>query len=164
MIDPYLSANDILDTVVFCEKENIYIRALTDLHKICENKEASKELLTSTDQENRKFESAKSDFKRALADALGTNCDLHLSFRTIYEMHGSKFHDRYLILQYKINKTRVWSLGASVNSLGKSHHIIQIVESPTLVEDFFNRVWNETEVAECKIYDSSDYTQKSDTE
>ena len=164
LIDPYLSANDILDTVVFCEKENIYIRALTDLHKICENKEASKELLTSTDQENRKFESAKSDFKRALADALGTNCDLHLSFRTIYEMHGSKFHDRYLILKYKINKTRVWSLGASVNSLGKSHHIIQIVESPTLVEDFFNRVWNETEVAECKIYDSSDYTQKSDTE
>ena len=67
-----------------------------------------------------------------------------------------------MILRYHFNKTRVWSLGASVNSLGKSHHIIQIVESPTLIEDFFDKVWSETTVDECKIYDSSDYKPKEE--
>ncbi len=89
--------------------------------------------------------------------ALPTDCDIDLSFRTVYSDYGSRFHDRYLILKYKINKTRVWSLGTSVNSIGKSHHIIQIVEAPTLIESFFDKVWHETDFQVCKIYESTDY-------
>lgn len=175
MIDPYLSASDILDTVAFCEKKNIQIRCLTDLHTINKNEEARKEILpddnsgnppqeaTPEDTTNEtKFETAKKQFRKELEEALGADCDLNLTFRTVYANCGSKFHDRYLILRYHFNKTRVWSLGASVNSLGKSHHIIQIVESPTLIEDFFDKVWSETTVDECKIYDSSDYKPKEE--
>ena len=175
LIDPYLSANDILDTVVYSQKENIRIRCLTDLHTINKNEEARKEILPDDNSGNppqeatpenttneTKFETAKKQFRKELEEALGADCDLNLTFRTVYANYGSKFHDRYLILRYHFNKTRVWSLGASVNSLGKSHHIIQIVESPTLIEDFFDKVWSETTVDECKIYDSSDYKPKEE--
>ena len=61
------------------------------------------------------------------------------------------------MIKYQLNKTRVWSLGTSVNSVGKSHHIIQIVESPILIDDFFDEVWSKTNTDKCKIYDYSDY-------
>lgn len=157
IIDPYLSSKDILDTVVFCEKRDIHIHCLTDLHTIVKNKEASGEILENEASESSKFESAKIKFRQLLEAALPTDCDIDLSFRTVYSDYGSRFHDRYLILKYKINKTRVWSLGTSVNSIGKSHHIIQIVEAPTLIESFFDKVWHETDFQVCKIYESTDY-------
>lgn len=157
IIDPYLSSKDILDTVVFCEKRDIHIHCLTDLHTIVKNKEASGEILENEASESSKFESAKIKFRQLLEAALPTDCDIDLSFRTVYSDYGSRFHDRYLILKYKINKTRVWSLGTSVNSVGKSHHIIQIVEAPTLIESFFDKVWHETDFQVCKIYESTDY-------
>lgn len=169
LIDPYLSSDDIIDTVAYCKKEAIRIRCLTDLHILNGNEEARKEVVSEesfteeTPEQNSskdKFEIAKKQFKEKLENAFAEECDLQLTFRTVHKNHGSKFHDRYLILRYNFNKTRVWSLGASVNSLGKSHHIIQIVESPTLIEDFFNKVWDETNFEECKIYDSSDYRQE----
>ena len=41
-------------------------------------------------------------------------------------------------------------------TLSKSH-IIQIVEAPTLIESFFDKVWHETDFQVCKIYESTDY-------
>ena len=61
------------------------------------------------------------------------------------------------MIKYQLNKTRVWSLGTSVNSVGKSHHIVQIVESPMLIDDFFDEEWSQTDTDKCKIYDYSDY-------
>ena len=61
------------------------------------------------------------------------------------------------MIKYQLNKTRVWSLGTSVNSVGKSHHIIPRVESPMLIDDFFDDVWSQTDADKCKIYDYSDY-------
>ena len=56
-------------------------------------------------------------------------------------------------MKYNINKTRVWSLGISVNSLGKKHHIIQIVEAPELIADMFQKTWDEVDNDICKIYE-----------
>lgn len=168
LIDPYLSSNDILDTVAYCQKRSICIRCLTDL---CDGKKFKRKGKKKNKKKHEKefnknktvrFESSRKQYKEDLEVALGMKSDIQLSFRTRSERHGSRFHDRYLILKYGVNKTRAWSLGTSVNSVGKSHHIIQIVEFPTKIEDFFDKVWGETSDNECKIYDSSDYKPKEE--
>lgn len=161
IIDPYLSPDDILNTVARCEKPGIRVCCLTDIHTISHNKDAKAEILTD-DAQDTAFDEIRNSFQKELEDGLGQETDLRLSFRTVHGNNGSSFHDRYLILKYQLNKTRVWSLGTSVNSVGKSHHIIQIVESPILIDDFFDEVWSKTNTDKCKIYDYSDYTTISD--
>ena len=95
---------------------------------------------------------AKETYRRELEEAIPCNTDMQLEYRTISDGYGMAFHDRYLILKYNINKTRAWSLGISVNSLGNKHHIIQIVEAPELIADMFERVWEQTNHEVCKIY------------
>lgn len=157
IVDPYLSPNDILNTVALCEKPGIRVCCLTDIHTISHNKDAKADILTDGIQDAA-FDEIRNSFQKELEDGLGQETDLRLSFRTVHGNNGSSFHDRYLILKYQRNKTRVWSLGTSVNSVGKSHHIIQIVESPILIDDFFDEVWSKTNTDKCKIYDYSDYT------
>ena len=156
IVDPYLSPNDILNTVALCEKPGIRVCCLTDIHTISHNKGAKAEILTD-DAQDAAFDEIRSSFQKQLEDGLGQDTDLQLSFRTVHGNSGSSFHDRYLILKYQLNKTRVWSLGTSVNSVGKSHHIVQIVESPMLIDTFFDEVWSQTNTDKCKIYDYSDY-------
>ena len=163
IVDPYLSPNDILNTVAFCEKPGIRVCCLTDIHTISRNKDAKAEILTDETQ-GTTFDEIRNSFRKQLEDGLGRETDLQLSFRTVHGNNGSGFHDRYLILKYQVNKTRVWSLGTSVNSVGKSHHIVQIVESPTLIDNFFDEVWMQTDSDKCKIYDYLDYAAKPDQE
>lgn len=161
IVDPYLSPNDILNTVALCEKPGIRVCCLTDIHTISNNKDAKEEILTG-DTQDAEFDEIRSSFQKQLEDGLGQDTDLRLSFRTVHGNNGSSFHDRYLILKYKLNKTRVWSLGTSVNSVGKSHHIVQIVESPMLIDGFFDEEWRQTDTDKCKIYDYSDYVAIQD--
>ena len=91
-----------------------------------------------------------------LSDALSIQTDMKIEFRTVVGMEGSAFHDRYLILKYGMNKSRAWSLGISVNSLGKSHHIIQIVQSPMDVIATINTIWKQSCGKECLIYSNID--------
>lgn len=163
IVDPYLSPNDILNTVAFCEKPGIRVCCLTNIHTISRNKDAKAEILTDETQ-GTTFDEIRNSFRKQLEDGLGRETDLQLSFRTVHGNNGSGFHDRYLILKYQVNKTRVWSLGTSVNSVGKSHHIVQIVESPTLIDNFFDEVWMQTDSDKCKIYDYLDYAAKPDQE
>lgn len=156
IVDPYLSPNDILNTVALCEKPGIRVCCLTDIHTISHNKDAKAEILTGEAQDAA-FDEIRNSFQKELENGLGQETDLRLSFRTVHGNNGSSFHDRYLILKYQLNKTRVWSLGTSVNSVGKRHHIVQIVESPMLIDTFFDEVWSQTNTDKCKIYDYSDY-------
>ena len=160
IVDPYLSAKDILNTVAFCGKKGVRVCCLTSIHAISHNKKAKTEILTDDIQDST-FEKKRNSFKKQLEEGLGRETDLRLSFRTVYGNNGSSFHDRYLILKYQLNKIRVWSLGTSVNSVGKSHHIIQIVESPILIDNYFDEVWKQTDTDECKIYDYADYNISS---
>lgn len=161
IVDPYLSPNDILNTVALCKKPGIRVCCLTDIHTISHNKDAKEEILTD-DTQDAEFNEIRSSFQKQLEDGLGQDTDLRLSFRTVHGNNGSSFHDRYLILKYQLNKTRVWSLGTSVNSVGKSHHIVQIVESPILIDGFFDEEWRQTDTDKCKIYDYSDYVAIQD--
>lgn len=154
LIDPYLTPNDILKTVLFCSKPNIKIKCLTDFSSILGNQQ-TREMLVEDEEEGDRFSSAKESCKKILEDAIPTDTDVSLSYRTIANGYGTSFHDRYIILKYNVNKTRVWSLGISVNSLGKKHHIVQIVEAPELIADIFQEIWNETNQDICKIYETS---------
>ena len=153
LIDPYLVPNDILETVLFCEKPNVKLKCLTDFSSILGNQQTRNGLADGNGDTDR-FSSAKKQCQKELNDAIPNDTDVNLSYRTIANGYGIPFHDRYLILKYNINKTRVWSLGISVNSLGKKHHIIQIVEAPELIADMFQKIWNETNHEVCKIYDT----------
>ena len=49
-------------------------------------------------------------------------------------------------------KPRVWSIGTSFNSLGKSHHIIQEVQHPQMIVDAFEELWEELSYETCLIW------------
>lgn len=55
------------------------------------------------------------------------------------------------LLYRRINKSGAWALGISINSLGKSHHIIQIVQSPMVVIKTIDVIWNQSNNEECLI-------------
>lgn len=147
LIDPYLSADDIIKTVLFCKKYGIKIKCLCSYKAIHGNRE-TKDAFGAID-----FETFKKTAFTKLSEAVMEDTDIILEYRTIYSNHGANFHDRYLILKYRINKDRAWSLGASVNSIGKSHHIMQIVEAPILIAETFDKIWNETNCNECKLFE-----------
>lgn len=145
LIDPYLSPNYILNTVMYCEKPNIKIMCLTDLRNLRgKNEDGSKEPI----------DSLKHRFDVELDSAIPSDTDVQLTYKTIDQVREYSFHDRYIILKYQYNRTRVWSLGTSVNSLGKKHHIMQIVECPVLIAEKFQEVWNQITQENGLIYET----------
>ena len=87
-----------------------------------------------------------------LARVLGATTDVQIEYRSVIAQHGTLFHDRYIMLKYNVNRGRVWSLGASINSIGTNHSIIQIVEAPNKLFSLFEELWNQTNCEECLIY------------
>lgn len=64
------------------------------------------------------FEAFRKTQHDKLQTVLGTETDIKLEYRTVRNGHGVPFHDRYIMLKYNLNADRVWSLGASINSIG----------------------------------------------
>ena len=63
------------------------------------------------------------------------------------------FHDRFLI--FPSEKPKVWSLGTSVNGVGKSHHIIQEVQNAQHILDEFNKLWDESNQEKFLVWKST---------
>ena len=125
--DPYLSVQDLLKTVFFCPYANVPIKALTGL-KIAPPE--NKALLSSADPKN--------EINQAILQAGWLNL-------TFVKARVRNFHDRFIIFpQAKDEPVRAWSLGTSVNSLGKSHHIIQEVEDGQIIADIFEEMWEQS--------------------
>ena len=80
------------------------------------------------------------------------NFKLKLEFRTCRKNKGWGFHDRFLIFPAKGDRPSVWSLGTSVNGLGKSHHVLQKVGNGRLIQDAFQALWDELDVDECRVW------------
>lgn len=146
VIDPYLCADDLINTVFKCEKENIEIKAICAYSSIHGNNDTRRQM-DATD-----FEDFKTKQKARIDKALGKNSDIKLEYRTVRGTYGSSFHDRYIMLKYNYNRGRVWSLGASLNSIGTIHSIVQIVEAPNQLFDLFNDLWTKTNQQDCLIF------------
>ena len=130
LLDPYLNAKDLLETVFFSPSANSPIKALTGL-KIAP-------------QEN-KTSSYKADLANEINQAIRQAGWLNLTFVNADRSKVGDFHDRFIIFPQAIDEpVRAWSLGTSVNSLGKSHHIIQEVEDGQIIADVFEEMWEQS--------------------
>lgn len=135
--DPYLNTKDLLETVFFSPYANSPIKALTGL------KIAS--------QENKTL-SYKADLANEINQAIRQASWLNLTFVNADRSKVGDFHDRFIIFPQAIGEpVRAWSLGTSVNSLGKSHHIIQEVEDGQIIADAFEEMWEQSICNESNI-------------
>ena len=135
--DPYLSADDILNTLFFCSHSNAELRALT----------AASEAPTPACSEPNgplAVEPIFAERQRAVLTGAKSNLrGLRLEYRMKIGQAGWAFHDRFLIFPNIESGALAWSLGTSVNSLGRQHHILQRVGDGQLVADAFNELWDQ---------------------
>lgn len=129
--DPYLKAEDIFKTLFYSPTKNVPLRAIT-------SKEAGK------------INVVRKGFIKN-KDNIG---GLNLKIKMQHGKYGYKFHDRFLMFPIK-EEPKVYSLGTSINSFGKSHHILHLVSHPDLIISAFNDLWNQLDEEECLVWDSS---------
>ena len=156
--DPYLSANDILNTLAFCADAATELRGLTAGKQVREATSTADcgvcgaKIVTNTSAATITGADGAPSFAREawiaeqktrLDTAFIGDANLKLEYRMSWGVHGG-FHDRFLIFpSLGRARTRVWSLGASINHIGSQHCIVQEVEYPEMVLDAFQRFWDD---------------------
>lgn len=138
--DPYLSPEDILTTLYYCKIASVPMRAISS--NATQNREETYDSWVKRQKEY--FEKS--------SNHLGINLEL----RSQHNHHGWKFHDRFIIFPSDEGKPKAWSLGTSVNSLGKTHHILQEVSNAQMILDAFMELWEELAAPECRVWGSKE--------
>jgi len=171
--DPYLGAIDIKNTLYFSKSSYVNLKAITGLKQgssYVTNIIRKLKWSTSTDIVNKvilldfqyhlNIFNSKSQKQQAINEIkLELNKDekkflfLNLEVRGKHGTNGYDFHDRFLIFPQE--KPKVWSLGISVNQLGKAHHILQEVKNAQHILNAFNQLWNELDKRECLVWKSN---------
>lgn len=103
--DPYLSAIDIKNTLYYIKNTYVPMKAISGLKQSKNKRKVKQEMLNEFKKDKQNF------------------LFLNLEVRGKIGYHGYDFHDRFIIFPFE--KPKVWSLGASVNKLGTSHHIFK---------------------------------------
>lgn len=130
--DPYARSSDIISIIYNCEFINCKIKVITSFSK------KTREILDAEPKDYEKFKKQEIDYLKTNSD----NNDLNLEIRCQWNTHGWKFHDRFLIFpQYP--RPKVWALGTSLNSIGKSHSILMAVNNPQNILDAFEELWDD---------------------
>ena len=128
--DPYLSADDLLLTLFHCSTSGAQLRGLT----------AGRSFQDGVEDEARTFDWVARQ-KDRLETAKGNLRGLKLEFRIRRGSKGWPFHDRFLIFPRKRDGALAWSLGTSINSVGRQHHILQQVSDGQMIADAFQELW-----------------------
>ena len=130
--DPYLSATDIKNTLYHSQYSDVKLRAITGLKQKSNKAEVIQDMkdIFEIDEKSLLF------------------CDLEV--RGKVGTSGYDFHDRFLI--FPLEKAKVWSLGISVNQLGKSHHVLQEVKHSQHILNAINKLWNELNQEDCLVW------------
>ena len=162
--DPYLSANDIKNTLYFCKKTYLPLKAITGLKHIpvaiskplnwfqkllcgiCNKVKIDCKLKVKTNSKIDAIKNMTNEFQQDDKQFLFLN----LEVRGKIGSNGYDFHDRFLIFPQE--KVKVWSLGISVNQLGASHHILQEVKNAQHILNAFNQLWDELDNEECLVW------------
>jgi hypothetical protein len=147
--DPYLTARDILETLFHCPYANTDLRGLTGA-LVPPSETNPGGLLSSIKRWFARWlrkSRGKRDFvetQRATLEAVDSNwLGLRLEYRVRRGPVGFGFHDRFLIFPRADDAALVWSLGTSVNGMGKEHHILQRVDNGELVKHAFEELWDQ---------------------
>lgn len=161
--DPYLDTNDVLNTLFYCPTIGSDLRALTNLdvhaeHVKCDswfvkllNMFLGYKVYLKPNNSSDKSSQLESQQKK-LQNNNGNFYGLNLEFRARIGATGLGFHDRFIIFPKTLSGTLAWSLGTSINSLGKKHHILQQVDDGQLVADAFLELWNQLDQPEHLIW------------
>ncbi len=149
--DPYLKAQDIMD-VLYYEPTGKPFRCITSATKAFGENEHSKacssEVRGSSESTFEKYRAeCRSHFKQS------NNKNVQLKLLAQHDNFGWKFHDRFLILvpQNPRQLPDAYSLGTSINSIGKSHHIIQKVTNAREILDNFEELWEKLDNKDCCV-------------
>ncbi len=135
--DPYLSADDLLNTLFYIKYWNADLRAITEGNAIPGQTSPASFV----------------EAQRAILYGAQSNLrGLRLEYRIRTGQAGWAFHDRFLIFPRDKAGALAWSLGTSANSLGKQHHILQQVDDGQLVADAFNDLWNQLYLPEHLVW------------
>jgi len=126
----------LLDTFYFTTTLGIELRAIT-------SQNAKKDCDTGKEW---------SETERQGLQKCSNHYGICLEFRCQWRGQGYSFHDRFLMLVYDEGKPQVWSLGASINSIGKNHHISQKVSGPQIIVDAFEELWEMLSAEECLVW------------
>lgn len=129
--DPYLSAQDLLDTLFWSSSWNAPLRAITNGNETQERRASVYEGQTYSQIQHQRLQAC-----------CGNRFGLNLEFRIRSGAAGWSFHDRFLIFPNRTDGPLAWSLGTSVNSIGKAHHILQKVSNAALIAGAFKSLWS----------------------
>lgn len=169
--DPYLSADDIKKTLYYSSNAYVPLRAITNLSQGSKKiEEIFKKVSFSNVSIDTSFIlidfqhklnqftklSKKQQAKQEMIEKFNEDDNqflfLDLEVRGKIGSNGYGFHDRFLI--FPLETPKVWSLGISVNSLGKSHHILQEVKHAQYILNAFNDLWEKLDKEECLVWKS----------
>lgn len=165
--DPYLSAEDVLSTLFHCPFSGADLRALSagrvplaDDRAPSQREVAASPIcawvgelfgaqkmppprLSFAEEQRAKIEGAKSNLR-----------GLRLEYRAKTGPSGWGFHDRFLIFPATDRGALAWSLGTSINSLGKQHHVLQRVDDGQRIRDAFLDLWDTLDRPENLVWKS----------
>lgn len=131
--DPFARSKDILNTLYFCPYSNSDMKVITSFSK------RTREIFG----EDQNFKNWEKDQINILKSNSNSE-DINLEIRCQRMNCGWKFHDRFLIFPGSLKeKTKVWSLGTSINNIGVRHSILMEVNNPQNVLDAFNELWDD---------------------
>ena len=165
--DPYLEADDILNTLFHCKYIGADLRALTSgkspvndsscfastikkqIFRLLKRVPLSDSIKNWLSIQHTSFE----DKQRKVFEHSESNWQgLKFEYRIKSGYSGWEFHDRFIIFPDTMQGTLAWSLGTSVNSIGKAHHILQRVDNGQIVMDAFLELWNQLDKPENIIW------------
>lgn len=145
--DPYLSYKDILATLYYYKVAGVPMRAINSYKKL---KNSNKDQMSEGKETYDLWvENQIQNFEKS-SNHLG----IDFEFRCQHDQYGWAFHDRFIIFPFRDKRPRAWSLGTSINSFGKEHHILQEVGNAKMILDAFMELWEEIQVAECLVWRS----------
>lgn len=137
--DPYLTAEDLLETWYYTTTYGTELKAITSRNDADKTGENIADWMEK---------------QRKILEEGSNQYGINLELRCQWKRYGFRFHDRFLMIVSEEQSPIAWSLGASVNSLGKCHHIIQKVLHPQMVIDAFEELWDMLSEEECLIWKS----------
>ncbi len=142
--DPFLRANDILQTLYFSKVSGAPLRAIGSV---------GKKTKIIQDGSNNEPKEVITEQQKIFDNPDHNNYGLNIEFRMQHTNYGWSFHDRFLIFPgNSMNTPKVYSLGTSINSLGQSHHILQEVAHPQRVIDAFEDLWEQLNNNDCIVW------------
>lgn len=141
--DPYLTAADLLETWYFTDLFGLMLKAITS-NRVYKKDSSSSGL---------------EDWKKTQRDTLRTRSNqigINIQWRIQHDHFGYSFHDRFLVVIHPKEEPKAWSLGTSLNHMGDTHHILQVVSNPGYIADAFIELWNMLEDESCLIWNSEE--------